>query len=162
MSGGRARAQHYQFAHRVVPQVFTSDPSGFMAFLLRDGDRFLRFYWDKIGERVDAHDRVEGDGPHGEIRKIARDIQVALIRLPEPKFMTEAYFTAAAYHPQLDGHMLADYYTLEFSVSLPGGEPYTVLGRWVGTTHFNFGAGPQPEPELFLEAVAEKLAGRPG
>jgi hypothetical protein len=155
---GMPRGQHYVFAHRIIPQVFFGDPAAFMGYLLRDGDQFLRFYWDRIGERVEnPHDLVDPGGLHGEIRKLDNHVQVALIALPEPQFATEAYFIAAAYHPELDGKILARYYTLEYGVSFLDNAPYTVLGGWVAGGHINMGDGPPPEIEGFYEVIRAKL-----
>lgn len=153
------RGQHYVFAHRIIPQVFFGDPPGFLGFLARDGDRFLRFYWDKIGERVEnPGDLVDGAALHGEIRALAGDFQAALITLPLPVAATEAYFIAAVYHPGLDGKIMARYYTLEFGVSVFDNLPYTVLGGWVPGGHINMGDGPAPGLEAFVEAVQARLA----
>jgi hypothetical protein len=153
------RAQHYVFAHRIIPQVFFGDPAGFMTLFARDGDRFLRFYWEKIGERVEnASDRLDGSALHGEIRSLPSDTQIALITLPTPEHVTEAYFIAAVTHPGLDGRIAARYYTLEFGMSVFDNEPYTVLGGWVAGGHINMGDGPDPDLEAFYDTIKSKLA----
>src|SRR3989304_1904701 len=88
----RPRAQHYMFAHQAMPQAFFGDPFGFINHLARDGDGFLRSYWDRLGERIEQpRDHVDSAYLHGEIRELDDQIKAALITLPEPLAITEAY-----------------------------------------------------------------------
>jgi hypothetical protein len=161
MSGlSKSRGQHYMFAHRVMPQAFFGDPSRFMDFLARDGDKFLLYYWNWVGERVKSpEDWVDADGLHGEIRQTAGDIQVALITLPEPISVTEAYFVAPAYLAPSEGEVRARYYTLEYGISILDETRYTVVGGWQGSTHMNMGPGPEPDLEAFYKIVLDILTG---
>lgn len=159
---GLPRAQHHMFAHRIIPQVFFGGPARFFELLARDGDAFLRFYWDRIGERVASdRDRVAGGAPHGEIRDLPGGFRAALITLPPPEYPTEAYFIAAVFRPGLDGNALARYYTLELGLSVFDSSVYTVLGGWLPGGYVAMGEGPAPELEAFAAVVQAHLSEEP-
>jgi hypothetical protein len=156
---GAKRIQHYMFAHRVIPQLFYGDPAKFFDIFSRDADRFVSFYWDKLGEQITQPEgRVDGAGLRGEVRTLAGDIQLALITMPAPAAVAEAYFTAAAYRPQAEGASLARYFTLEYGINIPDGNPRTVFCGWTAEgAHFNMGDGPAADPELFIDVVQARL-----
>ena len=155
------RAQHYQFAHRILPLIFFQNPAGYIANLTRFGDFYLEDFWNMIRKHLESpEDWVEVTGLHGEVRKAAGDISVALITLPEPLVVTEAYFTAQVYHPQFEGKLLARFFTLEFGYSMPGEPKSFTLGGWQDGTHFNYGHVTATRLDEFFALVMETLAGR--
>ena len=153
-----ARAHHYTFAHRYVPAVFASDPSKFMANLARDGMKFIIWMWDRAGQNTPPDDRIAPDGLAETMRKGTQNVEVAIITLPTPEKITEAYFVAAAYHPDINGELFSRYFTLEHTIiDLKAGTPGTMFCGWSGTIHSNMGGGPAPELEAFYQVVQDKL-----
>lgn len=160
MSGsGAKRIQHYMFAHRVIPQLFFGDPARFFEVFSREADHFLHHFWDRLGEQIaQPEGHVDPAGLHGEVRALDNDVEVALITLPEPAAVAEAYFAAAVYRPQPGGADLARYFTLEYGITIPEGKPRTVFCGWTADgNHFNMGDGPAADPDAFLAVVQAKL-----
>lgn len=163
MNSSKGRRQHYAFAHAVLPRFFYSDPRLFTSYLAQDKSRFLRFYWDKIGEKFDdPGDRVDGSGLNGEVRLLDNQVQAGLITLPTPQRVPEAYFVMTFYHADFNAAPLARYYTLEYGWNIHTNTPYTVFCGWTADgTHFNKGAGPEPDLETFLKVAQADLDGSP-
>ncbi len=87
----------------------------------------------------------------------------AVVEMPPPHAMTEAYFTAAVLlldptQGQLDLATAAvRYFTLELGFSLDN-VPQTVLCEWgKDGAHINYGEGPTSDVEAFMAAVCRLL-----
>jgi len=50
------------FANEVLPSLFHSTPEAFLAYLQRDGNKFLQFYWHKAGEALPEDQRASSFG----------------------------------------------------------------------------------------------------
>ena len=92
------RIQHYMFAHRVMPAIFYGDPAMFTRHLAQDKGNFLRFYWDKLTERIDKPQTLFSPGQEieAEVTAIdARDRKIALsikaLRKSEEREEIETY-----------------------------------------------------------------------
>ena len=69
--------------------------------------------------------------------------------------MTEAFFVAVVVEEGEDNaEVRSRYITLELSANNDG-TAKTIVGEWRGGSHVNYGRGPDPTPELFLEKVRE-------
>lgn len=162
MSDGRdPRGHFYIFEHIALPQLFYSDPARFLSQLAYEGDRFLAGFWDFVGTKLDPPDHpLDGAGLHGEVRLLDHNVQAALITPPAPQKVTEAYFIAALYSPDFGGGSLARYLTLEYGWNPMTDSAYTVFCGWQGPpsiAHYNMGAGPEPELEVFVARVQSLL-----
>ncbi len=88
----------------------------------------------------------------------------AVIEMPPPQATTETFYVAlvllvnpTAEVPDLDKVALR-YFTLEKGFVLDG-PPRTVLGEWTAEgIHLNYGDGPVPQLEPFVQAIAKLLA----
>ncbi len=160
------RQAHYVFAHYALRTVALSDPLFYVGVLASpDGPRML----DDLLQKVAEHARP-GDPPPDfsaadcRIHTVrAGGYPCAVVELPPPRAMTEAYFTAAVLlldSAQEQPDFLnapVRYFTLEHSLSLDGA-PRTVLCEWTKDgTHVNFGDGPPPALEPFVSAVSGHL-----
>jgi hypothetical protein len=165
--GEETRQGHYMFAHYALRYVALSDPLYYLAVLLSpDGPKWL----DDLLMTVAEHLRP-GEAPPDfraadcRIHTIrAGAYPCAVVELPTPRAMAEAYFTAAVllHDPTQEQTDLADapvrYFTLELGFDLDS-KPRTVLCEWTKSgAHVNFGDGPAPTVEQFLSAVAGRLA----
>lgn len=150
-----ARPHHYIFAHRALPAYFLEDPDRFFTVLERDGEQFLYHYWEHIGRGLDVADRLSPDGLWFDMQFFEDDFKIAIIAMPEPEFVPEAFMMAIIYQPALeDGFgMIARYFTLEYGYGYGPDEMRTVFCEWVGGAHSNYGDGPDPTPEDFLEHI---------
>lgn len=86
----------------------------------------------------------------------------AVFHFPPPRHTTEAFFSAVVQGfeftnpPRNRARVAPRYFVLEHSTDRP--DPHTVLGGWSPEgTHFNFGPGPAPTKQAFLDAVAVRL-----
>jgi hypothetical protein len=103
---------------------------------------------------------VEPTGLTGEVFAVDDVGPMAVITFPAPACPPEAYFAAAVCLVDGDGvsgqKATVRYLTLERTVETPesaGTEP-TVMGEWTAEgTHINYGAGPRPTRDAFIEAV---------
>ena len=138
----------YFYAHRLLPGLLLDNPSGFQQALIREGAPLLSRLWRHSA--VHLGDAGPGDGLGFSIHTVSTRVEVTLIRLPLPQEPPEAYFVALA---RTTGEDEARVYTLEL-----GGDA-NYLGGWTGSTHLNFGQGPEPDAQAFLQAVTRLCAG---
>lgn len=170
----RWREHHYVFAHRLVPAIFYLNPARFLQVLAARGEHFLRLLWKLArGRGIRAFvSQVSAKGLQHEILKLDEETTAALIVLPPPKRMAEAYFVAPVYRPRTRdglptrGGALVRYVTLEWGIQVDL-SPRTVLCEWVTSDkwqsdiqHVNHGDGPEPTPSAFLEAIRSLIEDR--
>jgi len=86
--------QQIQFVTQAIAALFHDSPREFLFYLERDGNDFLRFYWDKVGDDVKEHKNFAGMGY--EFRN-----GNAFIKLPQPTEIGEAYYIALLYKQNL-------------------------------------------------------------
>ncbi len=150
------RPHHYIFAHRVLPALFLNDPPKFIETISAGQDNFVHWLWKRVGEKEvqNASDRIAPNGLSCAIMRAEDNATVAIVTLPPPEGMTEAYFVALVYWPQEDAALApaARYITLEHGMQADG-SPRTVLCEWTKEMHANYGNGPEPVLQTFFEAV---------
>ncbi len=154
------RTQQLDFVSQALPDLFHHSPEEFLYLLGRDGNKFLRFYWDETGKKLDADHQENSFGLNHSIRQPWSSAKVALISLPAPRFPGEAFFAALAYRPNRRGFFVSDttkMVTLERCLE-DGCQPQTLLVEW--TRHLvreEIGPGPAPLLEDFYQAVLSLL-----
>lgn len=161
----RPHSHHYIFAHVALRQVAFENPLSCLGLLgSPDAMKFITGLWAS----VDSHCRERGETSTINPAEIVvhrlriGNYPCAVVEMPEPWFMTGAYFVAlvlavplAEVDPDLKDPPLL-YYTLEKGASLDGGEP-TVLCSWTKDIHSNYGSGPEPTLEAFVRAVTDMV-----
>jgi hypothetical protein len=160
------RQAHYVFAHYALRSVALNDPVFYLGVLASpDGLAFL----DDLLTKVREHARP-GDPPPDFTAADCRIHTVragvypcAVVELPPPRAMPEAYFTATVLlvdpaDEQVDlKNAAVRYFTLELGLTLDG-KSRTVLCEWARDgTHCNFGDGPSPTIEEFVPALGRLL-----
>jgi hypothetical protein len=146
-----APQQHYAFAHRMLPSIFLNEPAKFIGTLEQAGNDFLYYLWESLGNRLEASDLVAPEGLDCQLNQLDNDTTIALITLPPPQQITEAYFVATVYRPPMKRFI-----TLEYG-SHGDGRQRTVLCEWTADIHSNMGDGPEPTLEAFFEAVVNLI-----
>jgi hypothetical protein len=169
------RAHHYYFAHAAMKELAFEDPERLViAMAAPEAETFLNEMWDAVGKDVAAMAVQQQQGGESDPQILPSDgleaiparvagRPAALVRLPEPRATTEAYFIAVVLN-----HELAEpvkpapeaevfYFTLEKGFSLDG-SPRTVFCEWDESTHKNYGDGPPPDARGFLDHVAAHLS----
>lgn len=128
------------------------------------GTEYLRGMWERCSRDYPQGNRL---GP-SELRLLEvvryQDWVILPVVFPEPDQATEPFFGAIALRqgqkrwglwrakPQLR------YFLLELKE--PASAHGTTLGEWTMEQHLNYGNGPPPEVEPFIERVADVLDGR--
>ena len=163
---------HYVFAHQYLPSAIYADPDlGLALAIMSDKSEFLLNVWEFCRHKLPQFEK--GTDPTGlaiEAGKVDGNTAYALITMPRPQAMPEAYYIMIITNYRLEAGSLAHiegtaYYTLEKSIELfpsdedgPGGKAKaipTVIGSWdAERRHGNHGPGPAPDsPEEFMAAV---------
>jgi hypothetical protein len=147
-----------EYATRVLPSLFHTTPKDFLYYLSRDGNQFLRFYWDQAGATQTESDRYSPFGLNYDIRKPDPNTTIVLVSLPKPKMASEAYYAALIYRPLRtalfwgvsDATMVV---TLELAEALPWKQT-TILREWSSNLEGKFLAdGPEPSFDNFYQAI---------
>ncbi len=147
------------FVSRVLPSLFHSAPDEFMHYLSRDGNKFLRFYWEQAGKDERAAQPSSALGLNYDIREPFAKTTVALITLPRSARANTCY-VAAVYRPLRRTPFLGisdttKVISLELVRSDPAGQE-TRLVEWSRRLEAELlGSGPAPHLEEFYEAVCE-------
>lgn len=134
-----------------------------MAFVERNGTSFLEYFWNECGKQVAEDARLLPENLSCKIYSLDDGVLAACIILPRPLEMPEAYFVAFVHRPKSDDILdqrptFSRYFTLEYGQRMDG-TPRTVLCEWtVEGSHLNYGDGPPPQMELFLNSIESLLS----
>jgi hypothetical protein len=151
------RPQHYLYAHRVLPTLFYQNPQQFLSILTMDGIAFLRFFWDRTLQDHGDEPHTPPQGMNYETRALDDGTLIAIIELPQPERMAEAYFVAAVFRDAASQPLMR-YFTLEYGMHILDNTPRTVLCEWtLDGKHLNFGDGPEPKSKAFFDAILAHL-----
>jgi hypothetical protein len=86
------KSQHYNYTHEALPMVFHGKANEFFTYLERDGDKFLRFYWNHLVQNLGAEILSSFEGLGFQIRDFDAKTKFAYIHLPKPSVIGEVYF----------------------------------------------------------------------
>src|SRR5262245_18174080 len=89
----RPRPHHYEFAHRFLPLLFAEETISCMKELFgKNCFRFLSYFWLRAATRsgLAAADYLSPDGLKCDHADLPGGYRIAIITLPEAKFMNEA------------------------------------------------------------------------
>jgi hypothetical protein len=154
------RTQHYYFAHQYLRERAQGHPALLIEELRKETAlRYLGFLW--ISRGMALIDNEDDFIPPKGLRCFPIDIgryYGALVQFPTPQRVAEAYFVAVLLPIWEDDPKFCEFYTLEFTPVREDRPNGTILGKWQGGSHFNFGAGPPPDKEAFLDALEERLS----
>ena len=158
----KPREQHYLFAHETIKDLFFNAPQHVIDKLKNNWMDFLLETWVKVGENLKKFRLVAPDGLCCEVRMRDDNTTVALITLPTPQVISEAYFVALVYRPQKVSFLskqetVARFMLLEKSIPYGYGNLSTVLHEWTEDGMHNMGYGSEPNLEAFYETVCNLL-----
>lgn len=125
---------------------------------------FLASLWGRVAEDLPEDEHLDGAGLCVHAATIPPGIPCAIVELPEPRGMTEAHFIAVVPVPGEGPGVGCRYITLEYTLDITADEPtpQTALCEWTEMGHLNFGGGPEPTLEAFVEAVGKMMAPKGG
>jgi hypothetical protein len=156
------QSQQIVFFEDVLPSVFHEAPGDFLFYLERDGNKFLRFYWDRAGKNFTEPNRAEALGLNYVIHKPQNDVTIALVLMPMPQAVGEAYYEAFIYRPRRVTPILRiSDMTSVFALIMVAGENDThktaIIERTRKETTLEHGEGPAPVVENFYKASLELI-----
>lgn len=150
--------QHYNYTREALPTLFHSQTSGFMTYLEQDGLKFLEFWWNHVGKRLDDSLLVPFKGVTFEIHDVPeRKSKVYLVKLPPVQNYGEVHMMAFIKVPEKRMPMVRWPSTrivalehVEYSKSESG----TMLVEVTPRARFvPVGPGPKPVFPAFYQAV---------
>jgi hypothetical protein len=148
------------FVNKALTELFMVTPESFNQFLERDGTRFLRFYWDKAGEKLPQEQKADPFGLNYEVRRPRRFTTVYLIRLPRPRVPGESYYVALVYRPLRRVLFVSDTSTVfNLEAMEPESEkPRAALIQWTPRLQrIRLKSGVRPDLNAFYEEVLKEL-----
>lgn len=155
------RDHHYVFAHQIVRDVCTHDPLQFFAVIgSPEREKYIEWLWQMTEKRIGMPVADVAPGEMTVTTCRVKDSPTVVFKMPAPLASAEAHFIGVVLtgFPQLaDSKDAATfrYFTLEHGLNLDG-TIRTVMCEWVQNSHHNFGDGPVPTVEAFIEAM-EKI-----
>ncbi len=154
---------HYVFAHYALRQIALSEPLRFLAIAASpEAEQFIDAILHDVAEHCGRKTSFGADAVRIHPTRV-HTFPCAVIELPEPGEMAEAYMVAvvvpidpASDEPPDMDTVQARYFTLEKGFSMSN-EPRTVLAEWDTSAHANYGDGPAPTVEAFVQAISEHV-----
>ncbi len=79
----KEKSQLYNYTREALPTLFHSQTEGFMQYAEKDGTKFLKFWWDHLGERLADELCSPFIGVQVEIRELPeRKSRMVMVKLP--------------------------------------------------------------------------------
>lgn len=156
------KSQQDAFAYQAIPGVFHSDSQSFLNYLAKDGNKFLKFWWDYVAKDLSKDSMVSSEGISYFVRDLDKNTTLVLISLPRHPEVSEVYFLAL-YQPRsrwgfFIRRALSRVVILEYQVGKEGAASRTNLVEVTpGGRRVVIGPGPEPRLEKFFEAVCKHL-----
>lgn len=150
------------FVSEALASLFHQSPDQYLRLLYRDGNKFLRFYWDEAGKNTAGARRVDAFGLNYEFRTPARFTTIVLITLPRPLVSGESYFAGQVYRPLRRTPFLGvsdttRMFTLDLDRETPSGTRLHEHTRRFQL--LDLGPGPSANLDEFYQAIEQNLAG---
>jgi len=94
------KSHQWNFVFDAMPALFHGQTDGFVKYMNKDGVKFLKFYWDHMGDKLPEGKRVSAPGLAIEKDQINAKTQLITITLPSPKEDGDAYFIGLIPRPE--------------------------------------------------------------
>jgi hypothetical protein len=88
-----------EFSRRALAAMFHTTPRQFFDLLDKEGNLFLRFYWNEAGKRLGIKAPNPPFGLNYIIKEPSRYLKTALISLPAPVETGDSYLAALVFRP---------------------------------------------------------------
>jgi hypothetical protein len=153
------RVPHYLFAHRAVPRAFLRNPESILPIMASDrGMEFLSGMWDVIDREIEPQQRIDHGALAVQTYELPSDIWVAMVTMPPPQRVFEAYFVACA--ARLEGDTFARALTLDLA-GPPTADAETGVLEWdVEGKHEFLEPGCPPRVDAFIDVLERLLVPR--
>jgi hypothetical protein len=152
------RDHHYVFAHYTVREVCAQDPLQFFSIIASpEQEQFVAWLWQTTEKRV-GRPIIDVDPRQMTITTCrVQELPAVILKMPSPVAAAEAYLvgvllTGLQEAQDAESKVCFRYFTLEHGANLDG-TTRTVLCEWADGGHLNFGDGPRPTVEAFINAL---------
>jgi len=161
----KPRAQHYIFAHKLVPSLFFQDSGGFVGALAQEGNALLGRLCVEAARLARTHapdsptDAIDSPCvPSFEVRDLAGGATLVVLVLPAPVAANEAHFVGLLLPPFDTSDATGEVYTLELSEDHHRKIGTMLCGWKADGSHVNYASCPPPALESFEAAVKDVWA----
>ena len=96
----KKKSQQWNFVFEAMPALFHSQTDGFVKYLDKDGDKFLKFWWDHVGDKLPEEKRVTPAGLTFEKEELNAKTRLITITLPSPRENGDVYFIGLIPRPE--------------------------------------------------------------
>ena len=164
-----ARIQHYQFAHRLLPEQLFADPVAVLVPLVsatgfsNEGREHLLRFWEAAGQDCSGNHLVASDSLTYSMTVLGHPNSTAfLIELPPPVKKPEAYYVLIVFDaPGLTCGTVRHlrYFVLQYD-GQKNGTPKTSMCEWKPKAdgkleYVSLGEGPPPDKGEFMTRVQQ-------
>ncbi len=152
----KTRSQQYNFGYEALPTLFHSQTDEFFRYIEKDGLKFLKFWWDHVGEKYDEAERQSSEGLRLKVVPLEKKTKLILVTLPTPKSSSDPYLVGLIGSPE----------RRFFLVRLPTTRVFVLeLGEHRNTTDTDYfevtprlrklpmGKGPQATADEFIKTI---------
>lgn len=161
------RPFYYVLAHVALRELAMSDPGRFLEAVSGDGaSLFLQQIWDRVRADVAPDKEIPTELIRCNVDNLAGGRHLAVINMPTPGRITEAFFVAALVDQPakhlgfLTRRPTCRYFTLELGES-DEGEPETIFCEWLrdkgGVSHHNYGPIQSGGRDGFVYAIRSMI-----
>lgn len=159
------KSHHYTFAHGVIRDYVAAQHLEFITLMVSpDRDNFAAWLWKQAERHVGSSISGLDTSLTAIVCREVSGYPVVFIRLPPPTAIAEAICVAIVGIGAQEGEgekYLARYILLEAGID-SNNNPRTVLCEWAAGVHSNYGDGPEPELEAFVQDVKGLLLSNAG
>lgn len=96
----KKKSHQWNFVFEALPALFHGQTDGFIKYLDKDGVKFLKFWWDHIGDRIPEEKRVSAAGLTFEKEELNPKTRLITLTLPSPKEDGDVYFVGLIPRPE--------------------------------------------------------------
>jgi hypothetical protein len=154
----RPRKHVYQFAHRLLPELFFADPDHVITKLSQPGGlAWLRDRWTDLGQLF--ADAVDADALRYDFEPVDDSLTLILIRFPTPVAAMEPWFAAIAHRAPVTRMLVfaapreARYFVLERG----NNDADAKVGEWLASGHRAESSSLQPTRQAFVDWLMREL-----
>ena len=155
------KSQQWNFVFDAMPALFHSQTDNFVKYLDKDGVKFLKFWWDHIGDRLPEEKRVSPAGLTFEKEELDPKNLLIIITMPSPKENGDVYFIGLIPKPERRFAMVKFYNSTMFvlcrkdEVDQPSRTSFGIVTPR-GNYH-EYGIGLKPTKQDFKRIIKNRL-----
>lgn len=80
----KTKSQQYNFAFEALPTLYHGQTDEFIKYIAKDGLKFIKFWWDHVGEQFDEAKRISSEGLRLKVIDVGKKNHLIHVTLPVP------------------------------------------------------------------------------